>query len=393
VDNCGTDLLKLMDGLGAAGSASAADLSVEVSLGDRSYLIDVRQGLLDEIGPGLADICPSGKVAVITDYRVGKLYGDRVSRSIQSAGYETITVAVRPGERSKSVQTAARLIGELLDAGLDRGSLVVALGGGVVGDLAGFVAAVYMRGIAYVQVPTTLLAQVDSSVGGKVAVDHPECKNLIGAFYQPRHVFIDTSVLASLPAREIRCGLAEIVKHTVLGDPELFERISVEPKQYVKAEPGAIGEAIRRSCMFKARVVAEDERESGLRAVLNLGHTVGHAVESAAGYRSLRHGEAVAYGMIAEARLSERMAVADEPVAEPISRALKGLGLARKEPLHIKGHSPATVLDLLRHDKKFVGGVFRFVLPQHIGAVRIVDNVPERLVRTVLDELVDDARS
>jgi len=384
VDDSGTELLKLMDDL------DAIESTVEVSLGDRSYLIDVRPGLLDEIGPGLANVCPSGKVAVITDQRVEKLYGDRVTRSIQSAGYETITVAVRPGERSKTVQTAARLCGNLLDAGFDRGSLVVALGGGVVGDLAGFVAAVYMRGIAYVQVPTTLLAQVDSSVGGKVAVDHPECKNLIGAFYQPRHVFIDTSVLASLPTREVRCGLAEIVKHTVLGDPELFERISDDPQPYVRAGPEVIGEAIRRSCVFKARVVAEDEREGGLRAVLNLGHTVGHAVESAAGYRSLRHGEAVAYGMIAEARLSERMGVADEPVAEPISRVFKRLGLARKEPLRIKGHSPATVLDLLRHDKKFLGGAFRFVLPQRIGAVRIVDNVPEQPVRAVLDELVAD---
>jgi len=362
--------------------------SVDVRLGERSYRIDIQPEVLDELGARLARVHRPCKVAVITDTRVGEMYGDRVSRSIRAAGYDPVTVAVRPGERSKTMRTATRLCGDLLGTGFDRGSLVVALGGGVVGDLAGFVAAVYMRGIAYVQVPTSLLAQVDSSVGGKVAVDHPECKNLIGAFYQPRYVLIDPTVLASLPPREIRCGLAEIVKHTVLGDRQLFDQISAGPRPFVRAEPAAIGEAIRRSCEFKAGVVAEDERESGLRAILNLGHTAGHAIESAAGYRSMRHGEAVAYGLVVAARLSERMDVAEEPVAAPVARALNGLGLARRWPVQIKGHSPSSVFDLLRHDKKFRDGRLRFVLPQRIGQVRIVDDVPPQLVREVLEEVV-----
>jgi len=382
MDNGRAGLLRPCDGSAKVGS------SVEVRLGERSYRIDIQPEVLDELGARLARVHRPCKVAVITDTRVGEMYGDRVSRSIRAAGYDPVTVAVRPGERSKTMRTATRLCGDLLGTGFDRGSLVVALGGGVVGDLAGFVAAVYMRGIAYVQVPTSLLAQVDSSVGGKVAVDHPECKNLIGAFYQPRYVLIDPTVLASLPPREIRCGLAEIVKHTVLGDRQLFDQISAGPGPFVRAEPAAIGEAIRRSCEFKAGVVAEDERESGLRAILNLGHTAGHAIESAAGYRSMRHGEAVAYGLVVAARLSERMDVAEEPVAAPVARALNGLGLARRWPVQIKGHSPSSVFDLLRHDKKFRDGRLRFVLPQRIGQVRIVDDVPPQLVREVLEEVV-----
>jgi len=385
MDNSGSKLLS------AIADLEPGDSCVEVELAERSYSIDIEQGLLDRLGENLAGVHQGGKVAVITDRRVEKLYGQPVDRSLQSAGYQTVTLSVRPGERSKSVRTATRLCGELLDSKFDRSSLIVALGGGVVGDLAGFVAAVYMRGIAYVQVPTTLLAQVDSSVGGKVAVDHPECKNLIGAFHQPRYVAADTSVLATLPRREVRCGLAEIVKHTVLGDPDLFDRISADPEPFVRADPEPIGEAIRRSCALKAYVVTEDERESGLRAILNLGHTVGHALESAAGYSGMLHGEAVSYGMIAAARISERLGVAEEPVAEPISRTLKGLGLAGKEPVCIDGHSPATVFDLLRHDKKFRGGALRFVLPERIGSVRIVDNVAEQAVRDVLEQLVVDA--
>lgn len=364
---------------------------VDVDLGDRSYSIDIGAHLLDEIGARLAHVHPPGKVAVITDKTVGGIYGERVHASLHKAGYAAELLVVRPGESSKTVEVATRLCGNLLESGFDRGGLVIALGGGVVGDLAGFAAAVYMRGISFVQVPTSLLAQVDSSVGGKVAVDHPECKNLIGAFHQPRYVLVDPLVLDSMPRREIRCGLAEVLKHTVLGDTDLFKEISANPKPFLDAEPYIIGDAVRRSCEFKAGVVTEDEREGGLRAILNLGHTAGHAIESAAGYGSrMGHGEAVAYGLVAAARLSELLDVAQEPVADPITNALHGLGLAKRLPLKLKGHSPETVFDLLRHDKKFRSGRLKFVLPERIGAVRIVDDVPENDVRQVLNELIED---
>jgi 3-dehydroquinate synthase len=363
---------------------------VEVALGERSYSIDIEAGLLEQIGARLVHVHPPGRVAVITDKQVGAIYADRVVTALRESSYAPELLVVRPGEQSKTVTVATRLCGDLLAAGFDRGDLVLALGGGVVGDLAGFVAAIYMRGIAFVQAPTSLLAQVDASVGGKVAVDHPECKNLIGAFHQPRYVLIDPLVLCSLPPRDVRCGLAEVLKHTVLGDPELFEKILSEPAPFVKAEASVIGDAVRRSCEFKAGVVAEDEREGGLRAILNLGHTAGHAIEAAAAYRGLRHGEAVAYGLIAAARLSERIGVAEEPVAGPITKALDGIGLGRPLPVPISGHTPDTVFDLLRHDKKFRGGKLKFVLPERIGSVRIVDDVPEDDVRAVLAELVVD---
>ncbi|MCD6288592.1 MAG: 3-dehydroquinate synthase [Candidatus Hydrogenedentes bacterium] len=366
---------------------------VAVELGDRSYNIDIGPGLLDEIGTRLAKIHTPGKVAVITDKQVGAIYSERVHASLCRAGYTPDLLVVRPGEKSKTTRVATRLCGDLLAAGFDRGDLIVALGGGVVGDLAGFVAAVYMRGIAYVQVPTTLLAQVDSSVGGKTAVDHPECKNLIGVFHQPRYVLIDPLVLKSLPVREMRCGMAEVLKHTVLGDPELFESISADPVPFVNAEHTVMAESVRRSCEFKAGVVAEDEREGGLRAILNLGHTAGHAIEAAAAYKGLRHGEAVAYGLVAAARLSERLGVAETPIAESIETALRGLGLARPIPVQIRGHSPSTIFDLLLHDKKFRGGRLKFVLPERIGSVRIVDGVPAETVREVLDEIVAEEGS
>ena len=388
MDNTSAEILKLMGGRRMVRSGSGDEMCVNVELGECSYRIDIALYQLDEIGRRLLKIHAPGKAAVITDRHVEKIYGDRVSTALRESGYEPVLVAVRPGEKSKNVRTATRLCGKLLDYGFDRGDLVVALGGGVVGDLAGFVAAVYMRGIDFVQVPTTLLAQVDSSIGGKVAVDHPECKNLIGAFHQPRYVLVDPSVLDTLDEREVRNGLAEMVKHTVLGDPDLFNRIAATPQLFVNAEAEVMVDAIRRSCEFKADVVTHDEQESGLRAILNLGHTAGHAIEAAAGYRDLRHGEAVAYGLIAACRLSERMGIAVEPVTEPVEQVLKALGMIGEMPIVLEDHTPATVLGLLRHDKKFRGGKMKFVLPERIGSVRIVENVPERFVREVLEGII-----
>jgi 3-dehydroquinate synthase len=360
---------------------SAPREPVRVELGERSYLIHIRAGLLAEAGRLIAACGAPDRVFIITHPVVDRLHGDRLRQGMGELRAEMLYVPA--GERQKSLRRAAALYDELLARGADRASCVIAFGGGVIGDLAGFVAATYMRGIAYAQVPTTLLAQVDSSVGGKVAVDHPRAKNLIGAFYQPRVVIADPQTLKTLPARDYRGGLAEAVKHAVIADAELFAWMEQNVRPLRRRAPEAISRVVRRSCEIKADVVSRDERESGLRAILNLGHTVGHALETLSGYRSLRHGEAVAVGMIAACRISERVGGLPAAQADRVERLLAALGL----PTRTQGQPAGAILSALTADKKAVGGRPRFVLPRALGAVEAGCEVDPALVRSVLVDL------
>ncbi len=293
------------------------------------------------------------------------------------------TLHVPSGERQKSVRRAAALWGALLAAGADRGAVLIAFGGGVIGDLAGFVAATYMRGVPFVQVPTTLLAQVDSSVGGKVAVNIPGAKNLVGAFYQPRLVLADPTLLKTLRARDYRAGLGEVVKHGAIADADLFSWLEANTRPLARRHPPAISHVVRRSCAIKADVVRADERESGLRAILNFGHTVGHALETTAGYGVLRHGEAVAIGMVAAARIAGLLGTCPPHVADRLVALLDALRL----PTRIAHMPLSRILSAMRSDKKTLRGIPRFVLPREIGVVQPGCEVPAHIVETALLQL------
>ena len=335
----------------------------------------------------------SRKVALVTDEHVARHCLDPVARSLREAGLAVETIVMPPGEGSKTLAQAGRLYDRMLAAGLDRGSVVVGLGGGVVTDLAGFVAATYMRGIAWIAVSTSLLGQVDASVGGKTGVDHPECKNLIGAFHQPAAVLADVSALATLPDEELRTGLAEVVKHAVIRDAELFDAIEADADAILARRPAVLEDVVTRNVRIKADVVMADEREGGLRRILNYGHTVGHALESLAmesGDRlagaPVTHGRAVALGMMAEARIAQARNLAPVEVVERQRRLLERFGL----PTRLD--APADLgrcLDLMRHDKKAQAGRLRFILPEAVGAVRDVDDVTDDEIRRAVLSLAD----
>jgi len=348
-------------------------MSLRVELGERSYDVVIGPGIMEEIGERCRALALGSRVLVITDEAVGRLYGGVVVKSLKSAGFDVHYAAFPAGEEHKSLETAAALYGACIDARLDRSSWLVALGGGVVGDVAGFVAATYMRGIDFVQVPTTLLAQVDSSVGGKTGVNHPKAKNLIGAFHQPRLVVADVASLVSLPGREYRSGLAEVVKAGLIRDAEFFAFLEREWLSLVRLEPQALTRAVKRSVEIKASVVQADERESGERAILNFGHTVGHALEAATQYRRFTHGEAVAVGMVVEGRLSVELNLLDEVELKRIEALLGRLGL----PTNPADVPYEAVREAMRLDKKAVQGNLRFALLDGIGACRIVSGVSE----------------
>jgi 3-dehydroquinate synthase len=354
---------------------------VRVALGDRSYEIHIGAGTLADarrlISPGAAP----GALFVITHPAVQRLHGEALRAGLAPLAPETILVPA--GERHKTLRRAALLYDELLARGADRRSIIIAFGGGVVGDLAGFVAATYMRGIAYVPVPTTLLAQVDASVGGKVAVDHPQAKNLIGCFYQPRLVIADADTLRTLSRRDYVAGLAEVVKHGLIADASLFAWMEENASAITRRLPDPIVHMVRRSCEIKAGVIAQDERESGLRATLNLGHTVGHALETLTRYRDLRHGEAVAIGMVAAARLAAAVGVFPAADAERIERLLSRLGL----PTRLPDVNAGDMVRTMSADKKSAAGRPRFVLPRAIGQVEFGREVPLETLRHVLGQL------
>jgi len=359
---------------------------VRVSLGERSYNILIGPGTLAEIGDHCRRLGLGKRCVVITDRHVGPLYAKPVEHHLQQAGFACARLTIAAGETAKSLETARRCYDQLARHRLDRSCFIVALGGGVVGDLAGFVAATYLRGIAFVQVPTTLLAQVDSSVGGKVGVNLKAGKNLVGAFHQPRLVLCDLETLKSLPAREYRAGLAEVIKYGIIQDAALFQRLERElPLLLSPTEPRALARIVAQCCRIKARVVARDETEGGLRAVLNFGHTIGHAIENSAGYGTYLHGEAIAIGQAAAAYISHDVLGLPASHVERIQSLLQRADL----PVTIQWDrgTMSRVLKALQMDKKAVSGEARFVLARRIGQVEWGVRVPMTLVQKALQNV------
>jgi 3-dehydroquinate synthase len=357
--------------------------TITVHLGSRTYPVRVGAGLLGEIGPECARLGLGRKVAVVSQRGIAS-HARTVLASLQGAGFTPVLVEVADGEAAKSIEQAGALWEAFLGHGLDRSSVVVAVGGGVVGDLAGFAAASYMRGVGFVQVPTSLLAQVDASVGGKVAVNHPRAKNLIGAFHQPRLVVIDPAVLSTLPEREYRSGLAEIIKTGAALDAELFTTLEASVPAIQGRDPELLERVIATCCAEKAAIVEQDEREeSGLRMVLNYGHTVGHALETLSGYGVWLHGEAVAVGMMVAARLANHLELVDARTTERQAALLSAVGL----PTRFETPAPPVVWDALRHDKKARAGRVPFVLLKALGHAEVCFDVQAEMVLQALDEV------
>jgi 3-dehydroquinate synthase len=353
--------------------------TVQVLLANRSYPIRIRPGSLSEVGEALVKEFGARRVVVVTTPRVGTAHYGAVATSMARVQLEPHRIDVPEGERAKTLRVASRLFDELIELGADRETLMVGLGGGAVGDLTGFVASTFMRGVPLVQLPTTLLAQVDSSVGGKTAVNHPRGKNLIGTFYQPRLVWIDPDVLATLPARERRCGMAEVVKVAAIWDARFFAWLEENVEAVLELEREALTHAIARACGIKAEVVGLDEREAGLRALLNFGHTLGHAIEAVTRQRRVRHGEAVSMGMVFAARLSERLGLGREGIAAQLSALLERVGLPT-EPPDWSGQRD-TYLRAIAVDKKRRKEKVGFVVLRDIGRAGVFPVAPEEIVK------------
>ena len=355
--------------------------NLRVELGARSYEIVIGSGTLDRLGESLPAFGLSPKLALVSNPTVYGLYGDHVIESIRRQGFDCLKVIIPDGEEYKSMASLQQIFDQLLAHKLDRTSALVALGGGVIGDITGFAASTYMRGIAYLQVPTTLLAQVDSSVGGKTGINHLLGKNMIGTFWQPGLVWIDLQTLSTLKRRERLAGLAEVIKYGVIHDRGLFDFLETEREHILRLEEDALAHIIRRSCEIKAEVVSQDEREAGLRAILNYGHTIGHGVETATHYKEFLHGEAVAVGMCLEARLSGLLNLIPREEVARITALIDAYGL----PTHVPGHvSQETILSAMQLDKKAVAGELRFVLPEGIGSVNIHKGIDEKLLGELL---------
>ncbi len=355
--------------------------TVRVHLAERSYDIEIGAGSLDQLGRFLTERATVTHVVLLTDENVHRLHAMRAAESLGQQEINVDVIRIEPGEPSKSIDVAASLWEGLLQLGADRKTVVAAVGGGVIGDLAGFVAATYARGLRFLQVPTSLLAQVDSSVGGKVGINLPEAKNMVGAFWQPLGVLIDTDTLATLPANEFRSGLAEVVKYGMILDSELFDYLEANVAGLLEHDPKVLGHVIARCCRLKADVVEQDEREeSGLRAVLNLGHTFGHAFESLSGYGKLLHGEAVSIGMVCAARLAQRLKRIDAQLTQRLTRLLESLGL----PVAVPDLDPKQIVESMMHDKKVQHGALKVVLPSRLGHAELVGGVEPADIRAAL---------
>ncbi len=354
---------------------------IRVDLADRSYNIAIGGGMLAEIGKALEKFEFSGRLALVSNPTVYGLYGKTVSQSMVDSGFELTEIIIPDGEEYKSLAWVEKIYEELLKARLDRRSALLALGGGVIGDITGFAASTYMRGIDFVQVPTTLLAQVDSSVGGKTGVNHPMGKNMIGSFWQPRLVWADTGTLKSLADRQYLAGIAEVIKYGVIWDEEFFFFLEENRDKLLGLEDVSVAHIVRRSCEIKAEVVSRDERESGMRAILNYGHTIGHAIETAGGYGKYLHGEAVAIGMCLEARLAQAKGLIGAEQSGRIESLVRSYGLPFELPADI---DPAVLFPAMELDKKTVGGELRFVLPEGIGRARIQGGIAREDVERVM---------
>ena len=361
-------------------------VSIPLTLPSISYDITIASESLSLLGEGMAERGLRGKVLIVSNPVIFKHYGERTVEGLQKAGFTPSSCSIPAGERYKTPRTLLKIHNAAYDAGLERSSTIVALGGGVVGDMAGFAAATWMRGMNVVQVPTTLLAMVDAAIGGKTGVNHPGGKNLIGAFHQPRLVWIDPSTLSTLPAREFRAAMAEVIKYGVIRMPELFEFLERQTKlnSYRRFDEAALFHAIEQSARCKADVVMQDEKEGGLRAILNYGHTVGHAIESATHYRKYRHGEGVALGMEAAARIAANLGWwGRENVERQRELMLRcGLPVILPEDLDL-----SKVVNLTHSDKKVKSGQVRFILPKRIGDVEITSSVSDRDITRVLQEM------
>lgn len=356
--------------------------NVHVDLGERSYDIHIGQGLIDRVGEIVSGVCRGKVAAIVTNPKIGRLYGERVVESLRISGISAEVISVPAGERYKTLRTVERIYEGLLDQRLDRGAMLIGLGGGVVGDMTGFAAATYYRGIDFVQIPTSLLAQVDSSVGGKTGVNLPRGKNLVGAFHQPKTVIIDVSVLRTLPARELRAGLAEVIKHGIIRDEGYFAYLERNLPALKRLCPAVLEHTIERSCEIKADVVRRDERESGLRRVLNYGHTVGHAVERLTSYRVYKHGEAVAIGMVTAALVAREMGAAESDLVDRVVGMLRRVGLPCKPCEEV---APADIISAMGLDKKVTHGRLHAVLVNSIGRAFVTDDIPSEIWLKALD--------
>jgi 3-dehydroquinate synthase len=363
--------------------ASSTARQVRIDLGERSYPILIGAGLLDD--PGAFQAVPAGSDAfIVTNATVGPLYAERLARVLADRHRQVRLIALPDGEQHKGWESLNAIFDTLLGHGADRKTTLYALGGGVVGDMTGFAAACYMRGVPFVQVPTTLLAQVDSSVGGKTAINHPLGKNMIGAFHQPLAVVCDLRVLATLPARELSAGLAEVIKYGPIHDMAFFDWIESNIDTLRACEPAALAHAVERSCQIKAEVVGQDERESGLRAILNFGHTFGHAIEAGLGYGAWLHGEAVGAGMVMAAELSRELGLVNAAFVRRLTSLIARAGLPTRGAVLDAQDNAGRYLQLMRVDKKAERGEIRFVLIDGPGRAA-VRAAPDALVRQVID--------
>lgn len=355
--------------------------TVMLDLGERSYPIYVATGLIHELGQLISEASPSKKYAVVTDDVVNKFHGEALDNSLKNAGIDASFILVPEGEESKNWDQVGELVAKLLDIGMDRRSTILAFGGGVIGDLAGFTASIFMRGVNLIQIPTTLLAQVDSGVGGKTAVNHPRGKNLIGAFKQPLFVSIDPNLLQTLPLSQIRSGLGEVVKYGVIADEELFNYVETNRESILRGQTKNMEHIIEKCVSIKAHYVSRDERDiTGVRAALNYGHTVGHALETMSKLQ-LSHGEAVAKGMIIASRISEKLGLIESSVTERQEKLLEKIGLETALP----PVEPTMIIKIMRLDKKAKEGQIRFVLPTGIGTNPVLRKVPEHMIEEVLE--------
>jgi len=355
--------------------------SVTIQLPHHRYEILIEPGSLQGLGERVRAVAPNGRCGWVADSAVRALYGKTVERSLVQAGYLPTSVVVESGEEAKSLATVQGIYGDFLDSHLERGSPVIALGGGITGDVTGFVAATYLRGVPFIQCPTTLLAMVDSSVGGKTGVNVPQGKNLVGAFYQPALVVADPLVLQSLPARELQCGLAECIKHAVIRDESLFGFISENLESILNLSAPEIVELVRRNVEIKSAVVMEDEKEHGVRAHLNFGHTFGHAIEATGGYGAIQHGEAVGLGMLAASRAAADFGLCTQNLSNDLEKLLAAVGLPTRADLP----SNEVLREAMRHDKKVSDDRIRFVLPLGMGEVEIRDDLPEACINAGWD--------
>ncbi|MEA5620101.1 3-dehydroquinate synthase [Cronbergia sp. UHCC 0137] len=359
---------------------------IKVNLPENAYEIAIAPASLDQLGEKMSSLQLGKKVLLVSNPMIFKHYGTRAIASLENAGFEVTSYNLPAGEHYKTLNSIQKIYNIALENRLERSSTMVALGGGVIGDMTGFAAATWLRGINVVQVPTSLLAMVDSSVGGKTGVNHPHGKNLIGAFHQPRLVIIDPEVLKTLPAREFRAGMAEVIKYGIIWDAELFSQLAaskhLDQLRYVKTD--LINYILTHSCQAKADVVSQDEKESGLRAILNYGHTIGHAVESVTNYRLFKHGEAVGIGMVAAGEIAVELGLWAKEDAESQNALIQKAGLPIKLPTDL---DIETIIDALQLDKKVKAGKVRFVLPTQIGVVKVTDEVPTDIIIKVLQQM------